>query len=222
MFVDAFTRARAGHGQIVFIPGEPGLGKSRLLLEFRRQLGDEATWVEGHCMSFGRSIAFYPLIDLLRRNFGIEEGDGEGTIVRKVERAVLRLGEDLRSTLPYLRYLLSVDPGDPALLQMDAQQRRGEIFEAVRRLTMRAAEVHPQVCVFEDLHWMDRGTEDYLLSVADSLATSRILLVLTYRPGYAHPFGERKLSSRIALTRFRPRTAQPMARAVLGAGNLPR
>ena len=221
LFMDAFTRARAGHGQIVFILGEPGLGKSRLLLEFRRRLGDEAAWVEGHCMSFGRSIAFYPLIDLLRRNFRIEEGDSEEAIIRKVERAVLRLGEDLRSTLPYVRYLLSVDPGDPTLLRMDAQQRRGEIFEAVRRLTMRAAEVHPQVCVFEDLHWMDRGTEDYLLSVADSVATSRILLVLTYRPGYAHPFGERSYHSRIALTALSSEDSTAMARAVLGAATLP-
>lgn len=138
---DAFERARAGHGQIVFVAGEPGIGKSRLLLEFRRRLGGEGTWVEGHCMSFGRSIAFHPLIDLLKRTFRIEEGDGEAAIARKIDRSVLGLGEDLRPTLPYLRYLLSVDPGDASLAAMDPQQRRGEIFDAVRRLTMRAAEV---------------------------------------------------------------------------------
>ena len=180
---DAFERARGGQGQIVFVAGEPGIGKSRLLLELRRRLGDDATWVEGHCMSFGRAIAFHPLIDLLKRTFRIEEGDTESAAVRKIERSVLALGEDLRPTLPYFRYLLSFDPGDPSLAAMDAQQRRGETFAAVRRLTMRAAEVHPQVCVFEDLHWMDRATQDYLLSVADSIATSRVLLVLTLPAG---------------------------------------
>ena len=93
---------------MVFVVGEPGIGKSRLLLEFHRRLGDEATWLEGRAMSFGRSIAFHPLIDLLKRNFRIEEGDNEETIIKKIEGGVLRLGEDLRPTLPYLRYLLSV------------------------------------------------------------------------------------------------------------------
>ncbi|MBI4639665.1 MAG: AAA family ATPase, partial [Candidatus Tectomicrobia bacterium] len=173
LLFDCFEKAKAGQGQVVFLVGEPGIGKSRLLLEFRRQLGDDATWIEGRAMSFGRSIAFHPLIDLLRRNFRIEEGDSEETIVRKIERGVLRLGEDLRPTLPYLRYLLSLDPGDRAVLTMDPQQRRGEIFDALRRLSIRAAEVRPQVIVFEDLHWIDRATEEYLLFIADSIPTSR-------------------------------------------------
>ena len=149
----------------------PGIGKSRLLLEFRRRLGDDATWVEGHCMSFGRSIAFHPLIDLLKRSFRIEEGDDESAIVRKIERGVLVLGEDLRPILPL--------PPVPALGRPRRSRRArpwirssaaGEIFDAVRRLLMRAAEVHPQVCVFEDLHWMDGRPRSIWLSVADSVA----------------------------------------------------
>ncbi len=218
---DAFERARSGRGQIVFVAGEPGIGKSRLLFEFRRRLGGEATWVEGHCMSFGRSIAFHPLIDLIKRTFRVEEGDTEPALIRKIERAVLVLGEDLRPILPYLRYLLSVDPGDPSLAGMDPQQRRGEIFDAVRRLTMRAAEVHPQVCIFEDLHWMDRATQDYLVSVADSVAAARVLLVLTYRPGFVHPFGERSYHTRLALNALSPEDSAQMAQGVLAVRSLP-
>ena len=218
---DAFERARTGQGQIVFMAGEPGIGKSRLLLEFRRQLGADATWVEGHCMSFGRSIAFHPLIDLLKRSFRIEEGDGEAAIVRKIERAVLVLGEDLRPIISHFRYLLSVDPGDSTLSAMDPQQRRGEIFDAVRQLTVRAAEIHPQVCVFEDLHWMDRATEEYLLSIADSVAASRVLLILTYRPGYVHPFGERTYHIRLALNALSSEDSVQMAQSVLAAESLP-
>ena len=98
--------------------GEPGIGvptASRI----SSKDGDEATWLEGRTMSFGRSIAFHPLIDLLKRNFHIEEGDSEGTIIEKIERNVLRLGEDLRPILPYLRYLLSVDPGDSTVMNVD-------------------------------------------------------------------------------------------------------
>ncbi|HEU4344360.1 MAG TPA: adenylate/guanylate cyclase domain-containing protein, partial [Candidatus Binatia bacterium] len=196
---ECFEKAKAGHGQVVFVVGEPGIGKSRLLFEFRRRLGSEATWLEGRSMSFGRSIAFHPLIDLLKRNFRIEEGDTEGTIIKKIESSILRLGEDLRPIIPYLCYLLSVDPRDPAVLGMDPELRRGEIFDALRRLAVRAAEVHPQVLVYEDVHWMDQATEQSLLFAADSVPNNRILQILTYRTGYVHPFGERTYHTRIAL-----------------------
>ena len=218
---ECFARAKAGNGQVVFITGEPGIGKSRLLLEFGRRVGTDATWLEGHCVPFGRSIAFHPLIDLLKRNFRVEEGDAEAAIVKKIERSVLLLGEDLRPILPYLRYLLSVEPGHPSLLSMDPQQRRREIFEALRRLTVRAAEIRPQVLVFEDLHWMDQATEEYLVFVAGSIAASRALLILTYRTGYVHPLGERTYHARVALNALSTEDSVRMAHAVLAAEGLP-
>jgi class 3 adenylate cyclase len=218
---ECFEKAKTGHGQVVFVVGEPGIGKSRLLLEFRRRLGDQATWLEGRAISFGKSIAFHPLIDLLKRNFRIEEGDTEGTIIKRIEGGVLRLGEDLRPILPYLRYLLSVDPGDPGLLSMDPQLRRGEIFDALRRLAVRACEVQPQVLVYEDVHWMDQATEESLLFAADSIPTSRILQILTYRPGYQHPFGERSYHTRIALDSLSTKDSAEMTRAMLATDQLP-
>ena len=98
---ECFAKAQAGHGQVVFIVGEPGIGKSRLLYEFRRRLGDEATWVEARCISFGRSMALHPVTDMLKRTFRIEEGDTEGTIAKKIDRSVTLLGEDLRPLVPY-------------------------------------------------------------------------------------------------------------------------
>jgi tetratricopeptide (TPR) repeat protein len=221
LLTECFEKAKAGHGQVVFLVGEPGIGKSRLLLEFRRRLGVEATWLEGHCMSFGRAIAFHSVIDLLKRNFRIEEGDTEGTIAKKIDRGVRLLGEDLRPAVPYLRYLLAVDPGDPAVLAMDSQQRRGEIFHTLRRLTVRAAEVRPQVFVHEDLHWMDKTTEEYLAFIADSIATCRALLILTYRTGYIHPFGERTYHTRIALDTLSTQDSVEIVEAMLGARQLP-
>ena len=221
LLLECVDKVRAGHGQVVFLAGEPGIGKSRLLHEFRCRLGEDATWLEGRCVSFGRAIAFHPLIDLLRRSFGVQEGDPEALIVEKVERAVLRLGEDLRPALPFLRYLLSVDPGDAAVLGMDPQQRRGEVFDALRRLTIRVAEGAPEVVVYEDVHWIDQATEEYLLSIADSLPTHRMLYILTYRTGYLPPFGERTYHTRIALSALPVQDSMQMAEAMLAAGSLP-
>ncbi len=81
--------------------GEPGVEKSRLLYEFRRGLDEAATWIEGHCSAFGRAIPFLPLIDLLKRNFRIEDADSEAAIVKKIDHGVLLLGEDVKPIIPH-------------------------------------------------------------------------------------------------------------------------
>ncbi|MFQ5962262.1 MAG: hypothetical protein ACE5MG_12780, partial [Candidatus Methylomirabilales bacterium] len=111
--------------------------------------------------------------------------------------------------------------GDPTVLNMDPKQRRGEIFDALRRLTVRASEVRPQVVVYEDLHWMDEATQEYLLFSADSIPTSRVLRILTYRTGYAHPFGERTYHTRIALDTLSIEDSVQMAHAMLATERLP-
>jgi class 3 adenylate cyclase/tetratricopeptide (TPR) repeat protein len=216
-----FERARTGHGQVVFVVGEPGIGKSRLLYEFRRRLGDAATWVEGRCISFGRSIAFHPVIDMMKRTFRIEEGDTETAIAKKVEQGIRLLGEDLMPLGSYVRYLLSVDPGDAAVLAMDPRQRRAGIFDALRQLLARASQMRPQIMIIEDVHWIDKASEESLLYAADSIPAARILQILTYRPGYAQPFGEHSYHTRIALTTLSTEDSIEIAQAVLAAERLP-
>jgi class 3 adenylate cyclase len=218
---DCFEKARAGQGQMAFIVGEPGIGKSRLLYELHRRVGDQAGWLEGRCVSFGQAMPFHPLIDLLRRRLGIEDTDDEAPVLDKIETGITPLGEDLRPTLPYVRYLLGVDPGDAAVPRMDPQERRGELFHALRRLLLREAERRPQVIVYEDVHWTDKATEEYLTLVADSLPASRVLLVLTYRPGYGHPFGERSYQTRIVPGALSTGDSVTMVRTMLAAERLP-
>ena len=217
---ECFEKARAGHGQMVFIVGEPGIGKSRLLYEFRQRIGDRAAWQEGRCVSFGQAIPFHPLIDSLRRRFGIEDDDDDVTAGR-LEREILALDEDLRSTIPYIRNLIGVDPGDPAVSSMDPQERRGELFHALRRFLLKAAETHPQVVVYEDVQWTDKATEEYLALIADSLPTSRVLVILTYRTGYTHPFGDRSYQTRLVPGALSNEDSVAMARAMLVSERLP-
>jgi class 3 adenylate cyclase/tetratricopeptide (TPR) repeat protein len=219
--VECAEKAKAGHGQVVFVVGEPGIGKSRLLLEFRQRVGEDVAWRNGHAMSFGRAMPFHPVIDLLKRSFRLDERDTEQVVIEKVARGVLELGEDMRPALPYLRYLLSVDPGDSAVAAMDPKQRRAEIFHALRRLILHAAEIRPQVLLFEDLHWVDQATEDFVAFIADSIPTSRVLLLLTYRPGYVHRLGERTYHTRLVLDSLSAQDSVRMAGAMLAADDLP-
>ena len=134
---------------------------------------------------------------------------------------MLRLGDELRPILPYLRYFLAVDPGEAAVRTMDPQLRRAELFASLRRLLVRAAEVRPQVLVFEDLHWIDKATEAALLAIADSIPSSRVLCLFTYRPGYIQPFGDRTYYTRLTLLPLSTQDSMQMAQAILATEQLP-
>ncbi len=197
---EAFGGARDGHGRVVFLVGDAGLGKSRLLFEFRRSLADEPhLWIEGRCASYGTATAFLPIVDALRRWAGIEDRDDEQGALAKLDARVSGLGGDLAWTLPFLRLLLSLPAGDDAVAGLDAAVRRSETFRALKALTLQAALVAPVVVVIEDLHWIDPASEEYLGFLADAVAATHAILVCSHRPGYRHPFGDRSYHARIAL-----------------------
>src|SRR5215510_6196978 len=220
---ERFREVKAGRGQVVGIAAEAGMGKSRLVLEFRRalaQAGDAVTWLEGHCISFGQASPFLPLIELLRENFQIDEWDGEPEIIAKVEQGMWRMGE-LEAHIPAIRYLLSVDPGDAALATMDGPARRRHLFAALRALALRGAQRRPLVLVIEDLHWIDTSSEEFLTFLLDAVAGVQLLLLVTYRIGYTPPFGSRSFSTTLTLHSFSEGETLAMAGQVLGTTQFP-
>jgi len=221
--MELFSRVREGHGQVVFLAGEAGIGKSRLLLEFRRRLGadEPVTWLEGRCISFGQSSPLLPVVDQLRENFRIDEFDGEPEIIAKIEHGIRRMGGGLEPHIPFVRYLLSVDPGDPAVAAMDPARRRKAIFDAVLAMSVRGATLRPLVFVFEDLHWVDTSTEEYLAALIDSVGATRILILATYRLGYSPPFGTRSFQTGITLSPLSEADTLAMAGRVLGVECFP-
>ncbi len=220
---DVFEQVKVGRGQVVLVMGDAGIGKSRLLLEFRRLLGaagEEATWLEGQCVSFGQAVPFLPLVDQLRRNFGIEELDGEPEIIAKVEHGMRRMG-GLEAHIPFVRHLLSVDPGDPAVLAMAPPARRDRVHEAARALSVRGAQIRTLVLLIEDLHWVDASTEEYLSWLIDSLGGYRVMLILTHRPGYTPPFRSRSYQMVLTLQTLSEPEVGALAARVLGVPELP-
>ena len=214
--------SKKGNGQVVFIVGEAGIGKSRLVFEFHRSLATEnITWLEGHGTAYGRNMPFLPLIDLLKRNFRIEEGDSEKIVIQKIEEGLSRLGEETKERAPYLKFLLSVDPGDPLIQSMDPQGRRRMIFDSIRQMAIQGGKLRPLVLIMEDLHWIDNDTEEFLKSVIDVIATLPAMLILTYRPGYVNPFGERTFYNRISLRALEQEESLDFATRVIGVAQLP-
>ncbi len=217
----AYDCARTGQGQVVYLVGEAGIGKSRLVYEFRRSLQDEAhVWLEGHCASLGQS-AFLPLVDALQRRFGIKDGDDEATARGKLETGVREFGSVLEWTLPFLRQLMSLGDEDETLGAMHAVDRRSETTRALTALLLEMAEERPLVLVIEDLHWIDSDSEQLLGFISESIPSSKALFIFTHRPGYEHPFGDRSFHTRLAPKLLTGKETGSMTGALLAADELP-
>ena len=218
---DTFAEAQAGHGQAVFAYGEAGIGKSRLLLELRPHAeAAGARWILGRCVSYGHAIAHLPVLDFVRDLFGIKEGDDVETMQEKLTDGIREAGADVAWTAPFLRALFSLDPGDAAVKAMIPGQRKGRTAEAVRDLLLAHTTKHPLVLVVEDLHWIDPHSEDILRLVLDGMAAAPLMVVLTYRPGYAQTFGERTYFTRITLRALPEAQTAAMVQRVL-QGDVP-
>src|SRR5712691_10593742 len=177
---ERWAEARAGRGQVICLMGEAGIGKSRLLLEFQRRLADEpVTWLTGRCISYGKEMAYLPIIDLLKHNFEVEEGDDDATVIAKIERGMVALGAEFQPAIPHVKYLLSVPSEDNTVLNMDAQQRRLKLFEALRAMTLHGGQRRPLVLKIGRAHWIDKTSEEVLLYLADSITAARVLLLAT-------------------------------------------
>jgi predicted ATPase len=222
LLMDAFERAESGHGQVVFVAGDAGIGKSRLLAEFRHRLEDRPhRWIEGRCASYGATTPFLPIIDGMRREWKIDDRDGDVSASAKVTREVEQMGADFAWTLPYVRQLLSLEVGDASVRALDSASRRSELFRALRALMLRAAEPQPLIIAIEDLHWIDPASEEYLAFVEDAIPTVRVLLLLSHRTGYRQPFGDRSYHQRVTLRPLSSPEMTSMAGSILGAFEVP-
>ena len=220
---DLFEQIKAREGRIALIAGEAGIGKSRLVHELRRRLalaGEEVTWLEGRCSPVGQAIPLLPVIEQVRESVGLAEPAGDDEIIATLDAGLDRLGE-LGAARPYLRSLLSIDPGDPDITVMDAAVRRTRTFDALRALAARVAQRRPVVLLFEDLQWIDRSSEDYLTTLLDALASVPILVIATARVGDLPLLAGRSDVIPLSLSRLSDADTQTMAGQMLGTANPP-
>ncbi|MFQ5896837.1 MAG: AAA family ATPase [Candidatus Methylomirabilia bacterium] len=206
-----------GHGQVVAVVGEPGVGKSRLFYEFTHSHRMRGWLVlESGSVSYGKATAYLPVMDLLRAYFTIESRDDARKIREKVSGKLLTLDEALTPTLAVFLALLDVPVEDPQWQALDPPQRRRRTLDAVKRLLLRESQVQPLCLVFEDLHWIDSETQVVLDSLIESLPTARILLLANYRPEYQHGWGSKTYYSQLRLDPLPPESCEELLQALLG------
>jgi class 3 adenylate cyclase/tetratricopeptide (TPR) repeat protein len=218
---DCYARVKEGQGQLVGIVGEPGVGKSRLLLQLRSVLpSGEYGYLEGDCLRYGGSIAYLPFLDMLRAYFDSTEGEQESLVKNKIARSITSLDEKLLDILPPLQDVLSLKVQDEEYLKLEPQQRREQVFEAIRALLIRESLNRPLILAIEDLHWIDKTSEELLTYLIDGLANTHILLILLYRPEYIPVWVSKSYYSQIRVDQLPTSSSSDLVQAILEGGEI--
>jgi class 3 adenylate cyclase len=223
----AADRAISGRGQIVAAMAEPGVGKSRLYFEFKAK--NQSGWMvlETFSVSHGKASAYLPVLDLLHGYFKITGEDDPRIRREKVAGRLSILDPSLEDARPYLFSLLGIVEGADPLAQMDGQLKKRRTLEAIKRILLRESLNQPLMAIFEDLHWIDEATQEFLNLLADSIGTAKILLLVNYRPEYSHQWGSKTYYTQLRLDPLGQESAEemlntllsiPVARSVTGEG----
>ncbi|WDP93201.1 MAG: AAA family ATPase [Desulfobacter sp.] len=219
--IKAFERVKSGSGQVVGIVGEAGVGKSRLLLEMRNMLlQDEFEYVEGRCLQYGNSILYLPILDILKSIFLIKDDNKEFAIKRKINDAITNLSDRFTSLNSSFQDILSLKVDDEEYIKLEPKEKREKVFEAIRDLLIRMSQDKPLVIAVEDLHWIDKTSEEFLTFFIDWLANSQILLILLYRPEYTHQWGSKSFYTKIGVDQLGISSSGDLIKAILEEGEV--
>jgi tetratricopeptide (TPR) repeat protein len=214
---ELFVQVEQGRGRVAGVVGEPGLGKSRLLLELRRAVGARARFLEGRCLSYGSAVPYLPILDLVRGACGIADVDPPERAADKVRATLDALGGEGRDRAPYLLHLLGLkeESDQDRLRELHGDVLMARTLDALRQLWLRTSRVLPLVLLVEDLHWIDAASEASLASLVESLGGARVLVVATYRPGYRPPWIDRSYATQISLGPLRRDESLDILRVLL-------
>jgi class 3 adenylate cyclase/tetratricopeptide (TPR) repeat protein len=214
----ALDRAYAGHGQVLALVGEPGVGKSRMLQEFLQSVTTNG-WriLEARAVSYGAAASYLPVTEFLKSYFQLATSDEPLAIREKVTSKLLSLDQALLSTLPALLTLLGLPPDDSQPSVSDPPQRRQRTLDAVKRLLFRASEEQPLLLVLEDLHSIDPETQVLIDGIVDGLPAARILLLVSCRPEYRHDWAGKTYYTQVRVDPLIPGFAAEMLNALIGS-----
>jgi len=215
-----WNRATGGFGQVLGIMGEPGVGKSRLMLEFKRSLADDDIhFLEGGCLPHGDSIAYLPFVNILKSHFSIKERQDDSDSTKNIKEKTTFMD---KKTSPFMlsafQQLLSLKTDDESWHAIEPKQRRYHIFETLKCLFIRMSQEKPLIIVVDDLQWMDKTSEEFLSYFIDSVSQNPILLVLLYRPEYSHPWEKKSHYCKIGMGQLTKKSSLELISAILEEG----
>ncbi len=212
LLLNRWERVQDGDGQIVLITGEAGIGKSRLVQEFKERLGAvPATWVECACSPYLQNTPFASLVDLIQQGFHRVMAHLRAEGVTALEQAFALAELDPGKAVPLVAPLLGLPiPERFPLPVVTAEEQRRRLMTILVEAAVATARLQPLVLVMEDLHWMDSSTLELVRLLVEQLATARILFVLTARPEFRPPWPLRAHHAQVTLSRLTRRETRTM------------
>ena len=225
LLLDRWEQTKAGSGQVVLLSGEAGVGKSRLVQELRQHISNEEyARLECRCQPYYQDSAFYPVIDHLQRLLRLRREDTAQEKLTKLEQVLTAYEMDLAQAVPVITSLLSIPIEDAERyppLALTPQQQKEKTSEVILAWLAKEAERQPLLSVWEDLHWLDPSSLEFLRLHLAQAASGRILIVLTFRPEFQPPWEMVDYLSRITLGRLDQEQTTKMVEQVLGETHVP-
>jgi class 3 adenylate cyclase/predicted ATPase len=212
-----------GHGQIVFVSGEPGIGKSALVDTLRREARAEGlTRVTFRCSPYHTNSALYPVVEHWKRLAGWQPEDDGAARLAKLEAALAHYRAPREEAVPLFASLLSLPLGDGyPRLNLTPEQLKEQTGDAIVALSLEEAERQPLLAVWEDVHWADPSTLDLLGQLIDQAPTAPLLIVMTFRPEFTPPWPARSHAKPLTLNRLERPQIEVMAMRLAGGKALP-
>jgi class 3 adenylate cyclase len=185
MLEAALQQALAGHGRIVGVVAEAGVGKSRLCFEFTERCRARGIVVhQAHCPAHGKTVAYLPVLELLRGYFGLADGDSARAAREKIAGRLLLLDRAFDTVLPLIWDFLRVPDPERPVEELDPTVRQQQLHDFFRRLVRARSEREPAVLFFDDLHWIDPASDALLAQLVDAARGTRTLWLVNFRPEY--------------------------------------
>jgi hypothetical protein len=215
-------RAEQGSGHVVGLAGVPGVGKSRLVHEFRaRAAGRAVAFLHARCVSYRASKPYFPVRELLRDYGGIGEFDSARAIQDALAEAIRRAGCASDPNLAYLLDLFGLSLPEDPLAHLSGEARQAGTFALLRDLLLAGSRRLPQVLVVEDIHWADPTSLKFLEGLVESIPEAGLLLLLTYRPPFQPPLMTSSHVTQIAVPPLSAGESRTLVNAILGAARVP-
>jgi len=218
----SWEHAQEGQGQVVLLNGEAGIGKSRLIHLLKERIDPvTALRLEARCSSYHHKSALHPMIEFLHRSLSLQREDLPEVQLTKLERALAHSGMDLPNTVPFFATLLSLPTSRFPLPDLTPQKQRERTQQAMLTWLLKSAEHKPVLSVWEDIHWADPSTVEWLGLLLEHVVATRILVVLTFRPEFAPPWPMRSHLRPLTLSRLTSKDSEAMIEKIVRGKQLP-
>lgn len=218
-----WTAARASTGRVVILRGEPGIGKTRLVAEFRRQVATEDTAVFAtRCTQFARNSAFLPIVDLLQRLLGLDGVSEPSARLDRIEEQLEQLGIVAAEAAPLVAALLSIPSTERyAPLDLTPTRRRTRTIEVLVAMVEAIASNKPTILIVEDLHWADASTLDVLEVLVGRADRLQLLCLFTARPEFEVKWPNESAFVQVDLARLDDAEVEALVRNVANGKPVP-